>query len=96
MVVDDAQASAITVTKPLLAAQPFAYVTLESYADYDHLACSEWPARAAVFDSLAMADADGAPLALNWTRVEKDAAAGKACGGGVAVSDEGRTVTVKF
>ena len=86
----------IAADKPRLAAQPWAYVTLESYADYDDLNCTMWPTKPSVFRALADVGAPGAPGApggspFNWTLVQKDAV----CGANAAVGSGG-DVTLSF
>jgi hypothetical protein len=80
----------IAVDKPRLAAQPWAYVTLESYADYDDLNCTMWPTKPSVFRALADVGAPGGSP-FNWTLVQKDAV----CGAKAAVGSGG-DVTLSF
>jgi len=66
--------TSITVNKPRLSTQPFAYVTFESYADYDELNCSMWPTKVATFSNLAM-EGD-LEEGMNWSLVQKDTICG--------------------
>ena len=85
--------TSITVDKPRLAEQPWAYVTLESYADYDKLSCDMWPTKQSTFSDLQMS---GSKLAgnskdgFNWTFIQKD----PACGAAATLS--GENVVISF
>eukprot|EP00929_Paragymnodinium_shiwhaense_P035013 TRINITY_DN18985_c0_g5_i1.p1 TRINITY_DN18985_c0_g5~~TRINITY_DN18985_c0_g5_i1.p1 ORF type:complete len:337 (-),score=61.28 TRINITY_DN18985_c0_g5_i1:595-1605(-) len=82
--------SAITVNKPLLQEQPWAYVTMESYADYNALSCDMWPTKPIVFEELVLASKAGAHVESTWLPEKKN----PVCGISVDVADDGQKVTI--
>jgi len=62
----------ITVKNARLESEPWIYVTLESYADYDDLECTEWPTLPCRFSNLKIFDDNDAPMIFNWTSITKD------------------------
>ena len=61
----------ITVNKPRLVNQPWIYVTLESYADYDELDCDGFPTQKVHFTDIQLSGSSGA-IQTNWTDIVKD------------------------
>jgi len=79
--------TSITVSKPRLTAQPFAYVTFESYADYNNLTCDMWPTKPSVFTGLKHGSSG-----FNWTVVNKDSV----CNASIQVDPQSTDVTINF
>lgn len=84
--------TAMKINKPLLQVQPWMYVTLESYADYNNLTCDMWPSTPATFTNLHFAAKDGTEILQDWQQVTKN----PICGDSVAVDSHGGKVVIGF
>lgn len=85
-------ATAMTINKPLLKTQPWMYVTLESYADYDDMSCDMWPSTTTSFTDLRFTGKDGGEIKQAWQEINK----APVCGDSVAANSQGRKVMLNF
>jgi len=85
-------ATSMKINKPLLQLQPWMYVTLESYADYDNLTCDMWPSTPATFTNLHFTAKDGTKIQQDWQQLTKNAV----CNDSVATDSLAGKVVINF